>query len=153
MRMKQSSRLFNCECCHAQTVVRSDCDRGQIYCGKMCSQTARAQSHRLANKRYQASFKGRMNHALRQRRYRESKIKVTDQGSLLEGENDVLLSIELTCSEPEIQSVVGCDVCHFCKKPVTSFFRLGFLQQMSTTLTFFRLKDKKCFQPLMTGDL
>lgn len=150
--MKLSSRLFNCVGCHTQTVVCSDCDRGQIYCGKMCSQLARIQSHRLANQRYQTSFKGRMNHALRQRRYRESKIKVTDQGSLLEVENDVLLSVELTCSEPEIQSIVGRDVCHFCKKPVTSFLRFGFLQQTSTKLSSFRSKDKKGFRFFITGD-
>ena len=152
MRMKLSSRLFNCIGCCTQTIVCSDCDRGQIYCGKICSQLARLQSHRAAEKRYQASFTGRMNHALRQRRYRASKKIVTDHSSLSTVENDVLPSVEISHSEVEIQLVVACNVCHFCKKPVTSFFRFGFLQQSSTKLISFRSKDKKCFQPLMTGD-
>ncbi len=62
--MELSSRLFNCVGCCAQTVVCSDCDRGQIYCSIFCSQTARLASHRTAEERYQQSFKGRMNHAL-----------------------------------------------------------------------------------------
>lgn len=150
--MKPSSRLFNCVGCYAQTVVCSDCDRGQIYCGQVCSRPARLESHRAANKRYQQSFKGRMNHASRQQRYRELKKIVTDHSSMPVMESVVLLSVEIPCSEPEIQSVVGCDVCHFCKKPVTSFFRYGFLQPSSTKSISFRLKDKKFLQPLMTGD-
>jgi len=150
--MKQSSRLFNCVSCCTQTVVCSDCDRGQIYCGKFCSQTARLQLHRAADKRYQESFKGRMKHALRQQRYRESKKIVTDQGSTPVMESVVLISVEVPCFEPEIQSMVACNVCHFCKKPGTSFFRFGFLQQTFTKSLSFRSKDKIFFRPVTTGD-
>jgi len=105
----------------------------------------------MANQRYQCSFKGRINHAARQQRYRASRKKVTDHSSKSMTENDVLLSAEASCSKPELQPVMGCDLCHFCKKPVSSFFRLGFLQQTFTPFISFRLNDKKYAQPLVRG--
>ena len=44
--MQSSARLFNCARCRCQVVICSHCDRGNIYCGKRCSQTARRQSRR-----------------------------------------------------------------------------------------------------------
>jgi len=39
--MQSSARLFNCARCRRQVVICSHCDRGNIYCSKRCSQTAR----------------------------------------------------------------------------------------------------------------
>ena len=44
--MQSSARLFNCARCRCQVVICSHCDRGNLYCGKRCSQAARRQSVR-----------------------------------------------------------------------------------------------------------
>lgn len=150
--MKPSSCLFNCLECDTQTVICSDCDRGQVYCRKICAVSARILSHREANKRYQSSLKGRMNHALRQKRYRDSKKKVTDQGSSPVEKNDVLPMVEITSTKPAISSVMTCSVCHFCQRPVTSWLRFGFLQHTSAASMIVGSKDNYFFRPLPTGD-
>lgn len=150
--MKLSSRLFNCLGCDTQTVICSDCDRGQVYCGKKCAVSARIISHREANKRYQSSLKGRMNHAARQKRYRDSKQKVTDHGSSPVEENDVLPAVEMASTKPAISSVMTCSVCHFCQRPVTSWLRFGFLQHTSAASVTLWSKDKLFFRPFTTGD-
>jgi hypothetical protein len=80
--MQSSARVFNCARCQRQVVICSHCDRGNIYCGKRCSQSARRQSRREASRRYQRTRRGRFAHAARQRRYRQRRrAKVTHQGS------------------------------------------------------------------------
>lgn len=77
--MKHSLRLYSCTFCHTQVLICSNCDRGQIYCASTCALTARKKSCKQANRRYQKTFKGKMNNALRQRRFRQrSKKIVTD---------------------------------------------------------------------------
>ncbi len=80
--MKPTARLFQCALCHAQAIICSKCDHGQIYCSDSCSALARQQSLRAAGKRYQATVNGKRNHAARQARY-EMKVKtnMTHQGS------------------------------------------------------------------------
>jgi DNA-binding MarR family transcriptional regulator len=65
-----TARLFLCVRCQAQVLVCSHCDRGQIYCAQGCAQTARRDAQRAAGRRYQASRRGRVNHAARAGRYR-----------------------------------------------------------------------------------
>jgi len=80
--MQGSARLFNCARCRCQVVICSHCDRGNIYCGKRCSEAARRQSQREAGRRYQKTRRGGFAHAERQRRYRQRRrAKVTHQGS------------------------------------------------------------------------
>ena len=87
-----TARLFYCALCDTQVIICSKCDRGNIYCGDECARLARLESSRAAGKRYQESYKGRLNHAARQQQYRQRqqkkmaekniKIKkVTHQGS------------------------------------------------------------------------
>ena len=58
--MQSSARVFNCARCHGQVVICSHCDRGNLYCGKRCSQAARRQSQReAARRRSRALFAGR----------------------------------------------------------------------------------------------
>jgi hypothetical protein len=64
------ARLFVCARCRAQVLLCSHCDRGQRYCGRACSRTARQGSQREAARRYQRSRGGRMAHAARSRRWR-----------------------------------------------------------------------------------
>ena len=122
--MKTSARLFNCTLCHAQAVICSRCDRGNIYCGSGCSQYARAKNHRLANQTYQNTSKGRRVHAERQQRYRERQItKVTDQGSPSLPPHDLLSASPSKGSFPQR----GLIICHFCDQMVSPFLRHGFL--------------------------
>ena len=63
-------RLFNCVRCGEQVRLCSSCDHGHIYCRGCAPAAARARVRR-AGRRYQATPRGKLNHALRQRRYRE----------------------------------------------------------------------------------
>jgi len=59
------------------------CDRGQRYCCAECRGQGRRRQHRAANRRYQQSVEGRLDHRDRQRAYRCRRVsgRVTDQGS------------------------------------------------------------------------
>ncbi len=125
MPMKKSAREFNCARCHKQVIICSPCDRGNIYCGRICSRRSRALNHRIANQIYQKTQKGQQKHALRQRRYRQrlrdKQNKVTDQGS-----ND-LSQYDLLPREEKSQEIEQF-YCHFCRKAVSIFLRNGFLR-------------------------
>lgn len=122
------ARLFHCTRCHAPVVICSWCDRGNIYCGSICSEASRRVNHRFANQKYQQSLKGRLRHAKRQRLYRQRQAviakKVTDQGSLHLPHSDVLD----TSPDERALSKISTSYCHFCRKPVTFFLRSSFLR-------------------------
>ena len=76
----ESYRMFNCSRCGHLVGICTKCDRGNRYCGPVCAQEARVESRRRANRRYQATARGRRLHRERQARYRAHRRKVTDQG-------------------------------------------------------------------------
>lgn len=123
-------RLFNCARCHRQVMICRYCDRGNIYCGLRCSIAARTESLRAAGKRYQCSLKGRMNHALRQRRYRLRSNKVTHQGST-DSPSDGLLLLESRLERATDGSESGIHThamqCDFCHRWFGAFIRVDFL--------------------------
>jgi len=130
--MKHTPRLYYCVLCHAQAVICSYCDRGQIYCSKECAIAARAQSCREAEKRYQLSFKGKVKHALRQKRYRmRQKEKVTDHSSNVLVQDGLLETVKNKPVETAMSKDFGNKQCCFCKKPVLQWFRSGFLRYSS----------------------
>jgi hypothetical protein len=123
--MEKPARLFNCARCKRQVIICTLCDRGNVYCGLICSRRSRMQNHRIANQKYQNSLKGRLKHAQRQRRYRQRlKEKVTDQGSFDLPPNDLLSSKPK--GERKVQPV-GLMYCHFCGKPCLLFLRTDLL--------------------------
>lgn len=127
--MKHPARLYYCALCHAQSVICSHCDRGQIYCSKACSTTARVRSCREAEKRYQTSPGGKIKHALRQKRYRmRQKEKVTDHGSTSPAQDVLLGSVKNKTIENDMNRDFGNKQCCFCKKLVSAWFRNGFLR-------------------------
>ena len=65
------ARLLVCARCRTQVLLCSRCDRGQRYCGRICSRAARVDGQREAARRYQSSRAGRMAHAARSRRWRQ----------------------------------------------------------------------------------
>ena len=75
-------RIFNCERCHQQVVICRRCDRGNRYC-KACAPLARAEYLARAGAEYQGTEAGRLNHKVRQERYRARLAeKVTQHGDL-----------------------------------------------------------------------
>jgi hypothetical protein len=83
-RQVESQRLFVCERCRRYVVVCARCDRGQRYCGRVCSQDARRENQRASNARYQATARGRRLHTARQARYRERRRQRLSSGSVTE---------------------------------------------------------------------
>jgi hypothetical protein len=127
--MEQSSRLFICLLCRTQVVICSHCDRGQVYCSKSCSMTARKASCRLAEKCYQRTFKGKRNHSQRQRRYiMRKKEKVTDQGSPSPIPNALLPLAKNKAKQTVNKPLNNKNQCCFCGCLVTAWLRSGFLR-------------------------
>ncbi len=125
-----TARLYSCARCHAQTVICRCCDRGNVYCPD-CALPARQEARRRAAERYQKSQQGRLNHAARQRRYREKQTeKVTHNGSL-EAESPVEHSTMRNSSDKPSLSwdLVTTRVinCHFCCEICSPFLRADYL--------------------------
>jgi hypothetical protein len=59
--------------CQAIFYICSHCDRGHRYCSVACGRQARRQQQRVANRRYQTSPEGRLDHRDRQCQYRQRK--------------------------------------------------------------------------------
>ena len=134
--MQSSARLFICARCRCQVAICSHCDRGNIYCGKRCSETARRQSRREASRRYRRTRRGRLAHAERQRRYRQRRTKkVTHQGSppVLP---DATLPAESRTSawRSAVPAAVPGDGirCHLCGRECSDFVRQSFLRRRPT---------------------
>jgi len=71
VRMNQPARLYLCARCRVQVILCSRCDRGNRYCGMQCRHQAREQARRETAQRYQRSWRGRIAHAQRSRRWRQ----------------------------------------------------------------------------------
>lgn len=129
----KTARLYNCARCHSQVTVCRHCDRGNLYCGPVCSRQFRAKNHRVANQIYQKTFPGRQKHALRQKHYRQRlREKVTDQGSLLSPPSDLLPAVENEAKEAIETKLEDSPCCSFCKKPVWDWLRQGFIRHYQT---------------------
>jgi hypothetical protein len=90
--MQGSSRLYGCLSCNSPIIICRHCDRGNRYC-KQCAPFMYLKARRRANKRYQSTYRGRINHAARQKRYRErQKQKVTHQCSKGQSVRDLLIN-------------------------------------------------------------
>ena len=135
--MENTARLFNCARCRCQVVICSRCDRGNIYCGRGCSYSARRESQRAAGRRYQRSRQGRFTHAARQRRYRARRQEVTHQGSAPTASDDVLGAESKALDvlhHPDPLSEIQEPHCHFCQCACSSFLRLDFLHRSASRL-------------------
>ena len=133
-----TARLFLCVRCQAQALVCSHCDRGQIYCAQGCAQTARRDAQRAAGRRYQASRRGRVNHAARAGRYRARQNNVTHQGSPPHRADDLVMASAVVIaaspgegarSSPGHRS--GSWSCHWCGCRCSPFVRREFLRRRS----------------------
>jgi len=129
--MKHILRLYYCLFCNAQAFICSNCDRGQIYCSSTCSLVSRKKSCTEANQRYQKTVKGRVNNALRQKRFRQRlKNLVTDQGTHSTPQNALLHEVENKPKKSMIEHDQNHIQCSFCKKIVSNYVRTLFLHQI-----------------------
>ena len=64
-----SCRFFSCKQCQRLVHICRWCDRGHRYCSTECAQEARRESQRRSGALYQATDRGKKNHAARQQRY------------------------------------------------------------------------------------
>lgn len=115
-----SGRWFACVRCHAQVLLCRRCDRGQIYCSRLCSDAARHQFQCEAGQRYQRSWPGRVRHAARSRRWRQrqrlarqARLEiaaddiVTHQGSLAPSADAPLAPCDPDPVEPNLSSLTS----------------------------------------------
>jgi hypothetical protein len=135
------ARLFLCGRCHAQVLICSRCDRGQIYCAEGCARDARRHAQRAAGQRYQTSRRGRLVHASRARRYRARQKNVTHQGSPPHPADDLLMAgAVVIASKPPSASPggvarrspghrLGTWHCHWCGCRCPPFVRCEFLRR------------------------
>ncbi len=133
-----SVRLFHCQRCHQQVMVCQRCDRGQRYCAGPCRQLAKKAANQRAQTKYQKSRQGRINNALRQRRFRqrqkENAKKVTHPGSPPGTAGDLLVEKPCRMKNVPIPVPLGTDYCcHFCRERCGTLFRVGFLKKRTTT--------------------
>jgi hypothetical protein len=136
MPMESPGRLFLCGRCRAHVLICRRCDRGQIYCGRGCSETARVGALRAAGRRYQQSRRGRFAHAERSRRYRQrlrQRHNVTHQGSPA-GEPDALLpanvkSASNPATSPAAPLLITPWGCHFCGARYAEWVRIGLVRR------------------------
>ena len=133
-------RLFLCARCRTQVLICSCCDRGQIYCADDCAQEARREAQRAAGRRYQASFRGRVNHATRSERWRGRQKNVTHQGSLPPPDDLVLVEAAVAAGHRPVTAMpatverfrgpgapVSC--CHWCGRRCPPLVRIDFLRR------------------------
>jgi hypothetical protein len=66
----ESWRLAGCPRCQRVFAICSHCDRGHVYCGRLCSEGARCDSLRRARRRHRRSPEGRLDHRDRERERR-----------------------------------------------------------------------------------
>ena len=128
-----SGRLFLCAGCRGQVIICSCCDRGQVYCNGGCAVRARQQTLQAAARRYQASQRGRLQHAARMGRYRSRQKKVTHQGSPTPAASDLLASVAIAAVRDDALPAAGLRPpgphCHWCGRGCPSLLRQGLLRR------------------------
>jgi hypothetical protein len=127
-----TARLYLCARCLAQVLICSCCDRGNIYCEQGCATHNRRSKQRAAGRRYQASHRGRRNHAERARRYRfrqQYQQKVTHQGSPAQAPDAVMRGSAVPPRPPRSPPLQPPWHCHWCKRPCSPFVRPDFLRR------------------------
>ena len=146
-----NARRFHCVRCHALVVICSSCDRGNTHCSKECSMASRREKQRASNRRYQATWPGRIKRSERNRRYRQrlkrasrSQI-VTEQGSP-PVPRDALLQAHVQEQKPLSREgpvvTAGClFFCAFCGSSVPEAFRDDFIRRR--TFASYRYIRKK----------
>lgn len=114
--MKDVARHYLCRFCHKKVIICHACDRGNTYCGTLCSHLARRVSRQVADCKYQSNKQGKLKHAKRQRHYRlRCKKIVTDHSSKPLSAHGLLSPIaNKTNANLGNRTIISDDRCHFC---------------------------------------
>jgi hypothetical protein len=149
-----SLRAYCCARCRKRVLICSTCDRGNIFCSASCAALKRLESSRSAQMRYQFTFRGRIKHRARQRKYRAKQKSVTHQGSKREATSAVSLQQP---EAPEIVAIAEANCtasverphrqkrcshshcCHFCGQSWSNYLRSDFLKTKKDPLGVLRL--------------
>lgn len=121
----KSARLLTCCRCHTLVSICSACDRGNRYCGPICTRNARKVSVDRANRKYRSSIKGRLANAARQARYRARQKIVTHQGSRLVRSRDLLQAPLQPSGCPTVYRFQHGITCCICSVLCDPFVRSG----------------------------
>jgi hypothetical protein len=124
-----TARLYLCVRCRVQVLICSCCDRGNIYCERGCARQSRCSKQRASGQRYQATPRGRHNHAARARRYRARRQKVTHQGSPPQVPDGVMPESSGPPRSPRSFPLQPPWRCHWCGRRCAPFVRTGFLRR------------------------
>ena len=146
--MDRPGRQFLCARCRLPVVLCSRCDRGNRYCGRACRRQARDDARRETAGRYQRSYRGRLTHAARSRRWRQRQAEaaqnVTHQGSqvgaadapLAAWTHDIATVSTVTTVAADAQDITALasdpapqtQPCRRCRRPLGLLVRLGFVR-------------------------
>jgi len=149
--MDRPGRQFLCARCRLPVVLCSRCDRGNRYCGRACRRQARDDARRETASRYQRSYRGRLTHAARSRRWRQRHAQlaqnVTHQGSqagaadapLAAWTHDIAIvsavsTVTTVAADAQDSTALPSDPapqtqpCRRCRRPLGLLVRLGFLR-------------------------
>ena len=146
--MDRPGRQFLCARCRLPVVLCSRCDRGNRYCGRACGHQARDDARRASASRYQRSYRGRLTHAARSRRWRQRQAEaaqnVTHQGSqvgaadapLAAWTHDIATGSTVTTVAADAQDITALasdpapqtQPCRRCRRPLGLLVRLGFVR-------------------------
>ena len=128
-----SGRLFLCASCRDQVTICSRCDRGQIYCNRGCAARARRRTLQAAGRRYQASQRGRLQHAARMGRYRSRQKIVTHHGSPAPAPSDLLTPVAMAAVRDDVPAAARLRPpephCHWCGRSCPPLLRQGLLRR------------------------
>jgi hypothetical protein len=128
---QETLRRFLCAQCRVAVLLCTACDRGQRYCSVQCARSARRQSQRESDRRYQSSQRGHLNHAERSRRYRQRCRSVTEHSSVVPPKHSVRSTTSdvsmpssdektattlASASTPDERSSSQRVKCHFCHR-------------------------------------
>jgi len=101
-----------CNFCQKVFYICKSCYRGHKYCSYRCRRKGYLIKQKVAQAKYQKTFKGRMKHALRQKKYRLKKLKQKVTYKTHEK------------AEIKVNTVsVKKDRCMICKKKISRTFR------------------------------
>ena len=160
-RMDRPGRQFLCARCRQQAVLCTRCDRGNRYCGRACRRQARDDARRKTASRYQRSYRGRLAHAARSRRWRQRHAdathNVTHQGSQLAAADAPLLAWTLDTAivithapsddvapVPDTEAAELARPCRRCAAPLGPWVRQGFLRHGLRTVMPMRRRHDPC---------
>ena len=103
---------ISCKLCHKTFYICKSCYRGHKYCSYRCRRKGYLIKQKVAQAKYQKTFKGRFKHALRQKKYR---LKVLHQKVTHKTYSESKIEVNTVSTKT--------DQCMICKKYIFRTFK------------------------------